>query len=125
MNQPAQSPSILWIEIEDRFRVVALAHHGPQTRQVLLSSFGWRRFDLSSVPENVSIGRSAEALDPGGPFFGFDPVKNSNRCRDVPHEIVIACLVAEPEYIEGNQTIGQPMCGQETGEQDDRQTPEQ
>ena len=90
-----------------------------------MSSFGWRRFYLSPISDNVPICRSSEAVEPGGPFFGLDPVEDSDRGRDVPDEIVIPYLFAEAEDIEGNQTKGQHMCSQETGEQDDRQPAEQ
>src|SRR6187431_3221042 len=103
MNEPAQSPSILWIEIEDRLRVVAVPHQGPQTRQVLLSSSGWRRFDLSLVSQGISIGRSGEAVEPCGSFFGLDPVENGHRHRDPSYEIVTRHLVAGAKDIKGDQ----------------------
>jgi len=49
--------------------------HGPQTRQVDLSSFGWRRFYLSLISENVPICSRSEALEPGRSFFRLDPVE--------------------------------------------------
>ena len=64
-------------------------------------------------------------IQPCGSFFRLDPIEDSDLRRDAPHEIVFRLLEAGAEDIEGDQTKGQHMCSQQTGEQDDRQPAEQ
>src|SRR5262249_28755181 len=98
---------------------------GPEARQRHFPSTSTRLKYLPAIFENVSIRRSTEAVEPCRSFFGLDPVEDSDRRRDPFHEIVIRQLVAGAEDIEGDQSKGQHMCSQQTGEQDDRQPAEQ
>src|ERR1700761_35819 len=75
-NEPAQLASMERIQVEHGYRVVSGPQHVLQTRQIFLSPFGWRRFDFSSVSGNVPIRGSSEPIEPGGSFFGPDPVED-------------------------------------------------
>ena len=109
----------------DIVRVVAGPKLGPEGRHKHFPSRLERFVDLPATSKNVSICRLREAVEPCGSFFGLHPVEDSDRRRDRPHEIVIRQLVAGAEDIEGDQTKGQHMCSQQTGEQNDRQPAEQ
>src|SRR5262249_16426105 len=88
VNQHASFRSLRWIEI-DIVRVVAGPKLGPEARQKQFASRSKRFVYLPVTSENVSICGSSEALEPGRSFFRLDPVEDSDRGRDVPHEIVI------------------------------------
>jgi hypothetical protein len=67
----------------------------------------------------------SEAVEPCGSIFGLHPVEDGDGHHDRPHEIVIRRLVAGAEDIERDQTKGQHMCSQQTGEQNDGQPAKQ
>src|ERR1044072_6229957 len=78
----------------ERGGVVVRPQHGLQRLHGRLSSFGWQRLHLSSLlSKKVPIGGWIKPFEPGGSFFGLDPVKDSDRGRDVPYEIVIRHFV--------------------------------
>jgi hypothetical protein len=62
---------------------------GPEARHKHFLSTSKRFKYLPATFENVSICRSSEVVEPCGSFFGLDPVEDSDRRRDVPHEVVI------------------------------------
>ena len=124
VNKHASFRSIRWIEI-DIVRVVAGPKLGPESRQKRFPLRFERLICFPAPPENVSICGFSEAVQPCRSLFGLDPVEDSDLRRDAPHEIVIRLFVAGGEDIEGDQTKGQQMRSQQTGEQDDRQPAEQ
>ena len=123
-NEHTSFRSLRWIEV-DIVHVVAGSKLGPEGRQKHFPSRSERLICLPAALENVSICRFSEAIQPCGPFFELDPVEDSDLRRDAPHEIVLRLLDAGAEDIEGDQTKGQQMRSQQTGEQDDRQPAEQ
>jgi hypothetical protein len=124
MNEHASFRSLRWIEI-DVVHVVAGPKLGFEGRQKHFPLRSERLICLPAAPEKVSICRFSEAIQPCRSFFGLDPIEDSDLRRDAPHEIVTRLFVAGGEDIEGDQTKGQQMRSQQTGEQDDRQPAEQ
>jgi hypothetical protein len=108
-------------------QIVVGPHRGYERRHVPFPSrldllhWHWLRPPGS---ENVSIVGSSEAIEPGGSFFGLDPVEDCDRARDVPNEIIIPYIVSG-RAIEDDQTEGEHMGSHKAREQDNRQPAEQ
>ena len=89
VNEPAQSPSIQWIEVDRQFASWPAPSMALKRARFPCRRLGGAGSISPATSENVSICRSSEAVEPCGSFFGLDPVEDSDRGRDVPHEIVI------------------------------------